>query len=227
MSWTPVGLGATIFADRYARFEGETWEQACRRVADHVSNAEENGKVKKYGDRFNEELVENRFMPGGRIWYGSGRPKAQLLNCFVVPTSDSREGWGKTLSDVIVVSGTGGGVGVNCSPVRPNGSDIKGTGGKATGAVSLMQMIDRVGDVLVGGGGRRLALMLCLDINHPDLEEFLNVKLDLHQLTNANISIVLNFDPAEFAEAVRTNSSIHYTFGGRNTGGSISARILN
>lgn len=226
MTWEPTGLGATIFADRYARFEGETWQQACERVAQHVAEAEENGKVKKYSERFYEELVNNRFMPGGRIWYGSGRPKAQLLNCFVVPTGDSREGWGKTLYDVIVVSGTGGGVGVNCSPVRPRGYDIKGTGGKATGAVSLMQMIDRVGDVLVSGGGRRLALMLDLDIDHPDLEEFLNVKLDLKQLTNANISVVLNFDSEAFRKAVEDDSDIDLVFGGRSSGKHINARQL-
>ena len=226
MTWTPTGLGLQIFQDRYARFEGETWEMACQRVAFHVAGAEENGKLQKYGERFQEELVSNRFMPGGRIWYGSGRPKAQLLNCFVVPTSDSREGWGKTVSDVIVVSGTGGGVGINCSPVRPRGSDIKGTGGKATGAVSLMQMIDRVGDVLVGGGGRRLALMLCLDVNHPDLEEFLNVKLNLSELTNANISVVLNSETDAFITAVRENLDLDFSFGGRTTGTSISARKL-
>lgn len=226
MTWAPEGLGLTIFQDRYSRFAGETWEQACKRVAEHVANAEENGKVQKYGERFEQELVNNRFMPGGRVWYGSGRPKAQLLNCFVVPTADSREGWGKTISDVIVVSGTGGGVGINCSPVRPRGSDIKGTGGKATGAVSIMQMIDKVGDVLVSGGGRRLALMLCLDVNHPDIEEFLNVKLDLNELTNANISIVLNTDTAAFVESVRTGADINFVFGGRDTGGSINARTL-
>jgi hypothetical protein len=63
----PTGLGATIFNDRYARFEGETWQQACKRVATHVAMAEENGKVKSYGDRFYDELVNNRFNPGGRI----------------------------------------------------------------------------------------------------------------------------------------------------------------
>lgn len=225
-TWEPTGLGKTIFADRYARFEGETWQQACARVAQHVAEAEENGKVKKYGERFYEELVENRFMPGGRIWYGSGRPKAQLLNCFVVPTADSREGWGKTISDVIVVSGTGGGVGINCSPVRPRGSDIKGTGGKATGAVSLMQMIDRVGDVLVSGGGRRLALMLDLDVDHPDVEEFLNVKLNLGELTNANVSVVLNFSPEEFARKVRENADIELRFAGRGTGRTVNAAKL-
>lgn len=226
MTWEPQGLGLQIFKDRYARHENETWAEACKRVADHVANAEENGNVKRWADRFYSDLVDNRFMPGGRIWYGSGRPKAQLLNCFVVPTADSREGWGKTISDVIVVSGTGGGVGINCSPVRPRGSDIKGTGGKATGAVSLMQMIDRVGDVLVSGGGRRLALMLCLDINHPDLQEFLNVKLDLDELTNANISVVLNHPTSDFVTAVRENGQIDLSFGGRNVGLSLNARTL-
>ena len=226
MTWEPSGLGKTIFSDRYARFEEESWEQACARVAWHVAGAEENGKIQRYGERFQEELVENRWMPGGRVWYGSGRPKAQLLNCFVVPTSDSREGWGKTISDVIVVSGTGGGVGINCSPVRPRGSDIKGTGGKATGAVSLMQMIDRVGDVLVGGGGRRLALMLCLDVNHPDIEEFLNVKLELNQLNNANISVVLNMDTNDFISLVKEGKDIDLSFGGRTTGATVNARTL-
>lgn len=226
MTWEPQGLGATIFAERYTRHEGETWEQASRRVAEHVANAEENGKVQKYGERFYEEIVENRFMPGGRIWYGSGRPKAQLLNCFVVPTADSREGWGKLLYDTLVISGTGGGVGTNYSPVRPRGSIVKGTGGVATGAVSLMKMVNAMGGELVTGGSRRIALMMCLDVNHPDLEEFLNVKLDRNELTNANVSVVLNFDPAEFVEAVKSDSSIYYTFAGRNTGESINARRL-
>jgi ribonucleoside-diphosphate reductase alpha chain len=199
---------------------------ACQRVAFHVAGAEDNGKIQKYGERFQQELLDNRFMPGGRTWYGAGRPKAQLINCFVLPTSDSREGWGKTLSDTIVVSGTGGGVGINCSPVRPRGSEIKGTGGKATGAVSLMQMIDRVGDVLVSGGGRRLALMLCLDVNHPDVLEFLNVKLELDQLTNANISVILNVPTDSFVEAVQQNGELELSFGGRPSGRTIMARHL-
>src|SRR5688572_2099906 len=139
--WQPTGLGATIFKDRYARDPEESWDEACRRVADHVAQAEDNGKVRTYGDRFYEQLASNKFNPGGRIWYGSGRPKAQLLNCFVVPSHDSREGWGKTTSDVIVISGLMGGVGINVSPIRPRGYAIKGTGGVATGAVSLMQLI--------------------------------------------------------------------------------------
>jgi ribonucleoside-diphosphate reductase alpha chain len=226
----PKGLGAEIFSDRYARSPEETWDQASRRVADHVAQAETNGMVKKYGDRFYEQLVSNKFNPGGRIWYGSGRPKAQLLNCFVVPTADSREGWGKTTSDTIVISGLMGGVGINVSPVRPRGYAIKGTGGVATGAVSLMELINGVGDVIVGGGGRRMALMLCLDMNHPDLEEFLEVKLDLHKLNNANISIIIpdDFSAEEFVEMVKNDEEIPYKFKGLpdELGRTISAKKL-
>jgi ribonucleoside-diphosphate reductase alpha chain len=224
----PTGLGLTIFKERYARSPEETWQEACRRVANHVAQAEENGKVRKYSDRFYEQLVSNRLNPGGRIWYGAGRPKAQLLNCFVVPTHDSREGWGKTTYDVIVISGLMGGVGINVSPIRYRGAAIKGTGGIATGAVSLMELINGVGNVIVGGGGRRMALMLCLDINHPDLEEFLEAKLDLEKLNNANISVVLppELSSERFQEMVRNGEDIELEFGGVPTGKKLNAKEL-
>lgn len=189
--YEPTGLSATIFKERYTINEGESWSEASQRLASHVAKAEEISR-EKVEENFYEEIVTNRFMPGGRIWYGAGRNRAQLLNCFVVPTADSREGWGKTLSDVIVVSGMGGGVGVNCSPIRPRGSHISGTGGIATGAVSLMEMVNGVGNVLVAGGGRRMALMLDLNMTHPDMPEFLDKKLNRNELNNANVSVVLD-----------------------------------
>lgn len=224
----PSGLGLTIFKDRYARDTEEKWEEACLRVAEHVAEAEENGNVRKYRERFHQQLISNKFMPGGRIWYGAGRPKAQLLNCFVIPTQDSREGWGKTTSDVIVISGLMGGVGINMSPIRPRGYAVKGTGGIATGAVSLMELINGVGDVIVGGGGRRMALMLCLDVNHPDIEEFLEAKLDKDKLNNGNVSVVLPPDmPAEeFVNKVINNEEIELIFNGVPSGKTISAKWL-
>ena len=212
--FAPDGLGATIFRDRYARNQEETWDEAARRVANHVAAAEENGKLKVYSERFYEQIASGRFIPGGRILYGAGRPKAQLLNCFVVPTADSREGWAKSTSDVIIISSLMGGVGANVSPIRPRGSIIKGTGGRATGAVSLMRLINGVGNEIVGGGGRRMALMLCLAVNHPDLPEFLDAKLDHGELNNANISVVVNFDTEDFVSRVRNNEDIEFEFNG-------------
>lgn len=219
-------LGQEVFKRSYAYNEDETWEEASLRVARHVAEAEENGNRSKWSDRFYRELVTNRFMPGGRIWYSAGRNKAQSLNCFVIPVSDSREGWGQMLKESIIISGTGGGVGINFSPIRPNGSEIKGTGGYATGPVSLMRMDDGVGLELVAGGGRRMAKMSCLDIDHPDILEFLNSKLEDGKLSTTNISVVINFDPKEFVQLVENDGDIELSWNGVKTGKTISARVI-
>lgn len=221
-------LGAEVFERSYAYHENETWEEASLRVAEHVAQAEETHLHSKWRERFYDEISTNRFMPGGRIWYGSGRNKAQLLNCFVISPDnfDSREGWGQLLKESIIISGTGGGVGINFSPIRPNGAEIKGTGGYATGPVSLMRMDDGIGLELVAGGGRRMAKMSCLNIDHPDIMEFLNSKLEDGKLSTTNISVVLNFDPEEFKKLIEEDDSIELTWNGRKTGETIKAREM-
>lgn len=222
----PQGLGSIIFKDRYAKDENETWHEASRRVAKHVAAVDND--VDYYTDAFYEQIASNKFNPGGRIWYGAGREKAQLLNCFVIPTDDSREGWAKTASDTIIISSLMGGIGINVSPVRPRGSEIKGTGGYSTGSVSLMELINGVGDVIVGGGGRRMALMLCLDIDHPDMEEFLEAKLDLNKLNNANVSLIIpkDFRVEDFVAAVVAGDEIPLQFNGVQSGKTVNAKDL-
>lgn len=188
--YEPTGFAQTIFAQRYAINDKETYVEACERVAKHIAVAE-NGNAEKWAKRFTEVMANNKFIPGGRIWYGSGRMKGQLLNCFVVPTEDSREGWGKTVSDMLIISGTGGGVGINFSPIRPRGTPIRGTGGESTGAVSLMEVINETGEVIKAGGGRRTALMQCLRYDHADIMEFLNKKFNKVDLTEDNLVEIL------------------------------------
>lgn len=219
-------LAQEVFKRSYAYNSDETWIEASIRVAEHVAQAEDPSLHNHWSDRFYNEIVTNRFMPGGRIWYGSGRPKAQLLNCFVVDVEDSREGWGQYLKESVIISGTGGGLGANFSKVRPNGSEVKGTGGYATGPVSLMRMDNSVGLELVAGGGRRMAKMSCLEINHPDIVEFLNCKLVDGDLSTTNISVVLNFEPEEFVRLVKEDEKIDLVWNGRPTGETVSAKEL-
>lgn len=225
MTYEPTGFARQIFASRHAAYVDEPWADACKRVAWQVADAESGEDRVKWFNEFRQALVENRFMPGGRIWYGSGRPRGQLLNCFVIPTGDSREAWGKTLSDTVIIAGTGGGIGANYSPIRPRDFPIKGTGGKATGSVSLMVGVNQVGEIIGMGGGRRIALMQCLSMSHPDIVEFLDKKLDLNQLNNANVSVVFDFDPEWFFELVREGSDLPLTFQGKQVG-SIPAKEL-
>lgn len=234
MSFAPTGLGLTIFNERYAQKkedgEPETWEEACHRLAYSTSRAEKNGKADTFMDRFFKELHDGYFMPGGRHWYGAGRRIQQLNNCYVAPVADTIEGWGKAMGDVATISARGGGVGLNFSPIRPRGYPIGGMGGTATGAVSLMRVINAVGEEIKDGGGRRAALMFCLNIDHPDVEEFLDAKMKVGDIRNANISVMIPEDmpSEEFVRMVREGEEIPLRFNGLpdREGRTISAKTL-
>jgi ribonucleoside-diphosphate reductase alpha chain len=186
----PTGFSLKIFKDRYAFTNQESFPEACKRIAWQMARAELPEKQKIYSDKFFEVLSENLFVPGGRIWYNSGRSNPQLLNCFVLnPEKDSKEGWGRSAADMITTSMTGGGCGDDFSDVRPRGAAISGQKGEAPGAVELMRLIDSCAKPVKNGGQRRVALMFSLDLDHPDIEEFLNAKLTKGELTHANVSV--------------------------------------
>jgi ribonucleotide reductase alpha subunit len=66
--YQPTGLALEIFQKRHAAHELETWEDACDRVALHVSNAEQGAAREQWRGEFAAQLKQNLFMPGGRIW---------------------------------------------------------------------------------------------------------------------------------------------------------------
>lgn len=188
--YKPEGYPLTIFKDRYAFTPEETWEQACIRVSRQMSLAEQPDKQKIYEEKFFNVLSDNYFVPGGRIWYNSGRNNPQLLNCFVLnPNKDSKEGWGNSAKDMVITSMAGGGCGDDFSDVRPRGAAISGQKGESPGPVELMKLIDGCAKPVRAGGQRRVALMFSLDSDHPDIEEFLDAKLEKGQLTHANVSV--------------------------------------
>lgn len=211
----PTGFSLQIFKERYAFTEQESFAEACHRVADQMARAETPDKQKTYADMFFSVLSENLFVPGGRIWYNSGRTNPQLLNCFVLnPEKDSREGWGRSAQDMIVTSMTGGGCGDDFSDVRPRGATITGQKGTAPGAVELMRLVDACAKPVKNGGQRRVALMFSLDLDHPDIEEFLNAKLAQGELTHANVS-VRSKRTKEFIKAIKNDTDWELSWKGK------------
>lgn len=188
----PTGYSEKTFRSRYSFTEEEVWEQACRRVAKQIAMAEKSDKVSAYEEKFYVDLVNNYFVPGGRIWYNSGRPNPQLLNCFVLTEDlDSKEGWGRLASDNIITSMTGGGCGQDFSEVRPNGAAISGHKGVCPGPLDLMRGINYLAQRVKAGGGRRAANMFSLDGTHPDVLEFIDAKITKGELDMANVSVRL------------------------------------
>jgi len=223
--YEPVDFSKTIFQGRYTITPEETWPEACLRVARQGALAETPDKVSTYSDKFNTVLVKNLFVPGGRIWHNSGRNNPQLLNCFVLTNQlDSKEGWGGITREMVITSMTGGGCGIDFSDVRPDGAAINGQAGFCPGPVELMDMINGCGKPVKAGGSRRVALMFSLDLDHPDVNKFLDAKLVQGRLALANVS-VRSKKTKEFIKAVKEDGTIELGWKGKYKT-SVSARAL-
>ena len=207
-------LGQEIFNTRYA-YPGETkWSERAKIVAKAVASAEPDEDKAKYEKVFHDAIADGDFVPGGRIIYGAGRNagKHNLLNCYVISPEDSVGSIGKTLDDMYTISCAGGGIGFNVSKIRPKGDDISNVKNSAPGSVSFLKMINEVGEHVKSGKARRTALIGILNVTHPDLLDFLHVKLDEGELTNFNISVGIT---DRFVEAVQLDEDWYFTFNNR------------
>lgn len=208
------GLGQEIFETRYA-YPGETkWAERAKVVAKTMASAENDEDKEKVEKLFYDSIGSGDLIPGGRIIYGSGRNRGRhnLLNCYVIIPEDNVDSIGKTVQDMYRISCAGGGVGFNVSKIRPKGDHIGSVKNSAPGAVSVLKMINEVGEHVRAGKNRRTALMGILNVTHPDLLEFLSVKLDHGELNNFNISVAIT---NRFLEAVELNEDWFFTYGNK------------
>jgi len=134
---------------------------------------------------------------------------ASLSNCWVAENPvDSYAGIHKTDGDLIYYYKRRGGVGIDISNLRPANTATNNTAKSSTGAISFMSRFSNTTRE-VAMNGRRGALMLSIDVNHPDVMEFIKIKRDLTKVTGANISIRLNND---FMKAVENDEDYFLTF---------------
>lgn len=162
-----------IFLQKYSMNQQETWADTCKRVVGAVT-----GQLlpQEEQEEIFQAMYDRKFIPGGRYLYAAGRPWHQVNNCFLFRAEDSREGWADTLQKVTSSLMSGGGVGVEYSLLRPEGSIIKRTGGTSTGSLALMSMVNEAGRYIMQGGQRRSAIWAGLNWSHGDIEKFMNVK---------------------------------------------------
>jgi ribonucleoside-diphosphate reductase alpha chain len=206
------GLSQSIFQQRYATPNETEWSHCAKRVASNIAQQEVNGLANEWSSKFEHAISVGDFMPGGRILFGAGRQKFNMLNCYRLHPEDTAESIGKMIRDTYLISCGGGGIGYNFSSIRPKGDDIQNIRNSAPGAVSVMQMVNEIGHHVRSGKNRRTALIAILNVDHPELFDFLHVKLDLHQLTNFNISVGIT---NEFIKAVKKNKPWTFHFNGR------------
>ena len=223
-------LAATTWMNKYAMTDndGEFVESSpddmhnrmakefARIENDYTLRYDLNGGAKflsEYGQQrgpLTEEKIYNLFkrfgyiIPQGSVMSSLGNhyKLASLSNCIVVPEMhDSYGGVFYTDQQLAQLFKRRCGVGVDISNLRPSGSKVSNAAGSTSGAVSFMNRFSNTTRE-VAQNGRRGALMLSMDIAHPDIEDFITIKQDLQKVTGANISIRLS---DEFMKAVDNN----------------------
>lgn len=214
-------LAATTWIQKYAMKSGNSFferspEDMFHRMARQFARiekkyfADETQYLSEYGKN-RKSLTSSRIfelfsnfkyiIPQGSVMAGLGNTTfiASLSNCVVLPSPfDSYGGILYTDQQMVQLFKRRCGVGFDLSTLRPSGQSVSNAAGTTTGAVSFMERFSNTTRE-VAQNGRRGALMLTMDIAHPNIADFITSKQDLTKITGANISVRLS---DEFMKAV-------------------------
>lgn len=172
-------LSEDIFINKYKHQGCETWDDLCRTLVEEVVR---DRISKEDRDDLIQYMREGKFFPGGRYLYYAGRPVKFYNNCYLLRSlEDSREDWADLSWKAESCLLTGGGIGNDYSIYRDSKQTIRRTGGRASGPLPKMYMVNELGRNVMQGGSRRSAIYASLNWKHGDIYEFLRAK-DWHNM---------------------------------------------
>lgn len=211
--WELTDLQRDIYEQKY-RWNNETFDEFLDRVSG--------------GNKTIAEIMrKKRLLPAGRILAGRGTNgggrSVCYSNCFVqAPPEDNIPSIFETAKKCAETYKKGGGVGLTLKYLRPRGTKVNNTAKASSGAASFSQLYDTTTS-LISQGNRAGALLLTLPVDHPDAEEFINMKTNSDAITKANISLGITND---FMEAVKNmDRSFTQSFNVIDTGEVIEKKV--
>lgn len=181
--------------------------------------------TKELQDFMAESIIDGTFLPAGRTLYAAGckgKFRATTSNCYILPSpKDNIESIFDVGKEMARIFSFGGGAGINLSNLRPKGAKVNNSAKTSSGAVSFMDVYNVIGEV-IGNNGRRSAILISLNCDHPDIEEFLTIKQNNDKIQGANISICFTDD---FMTSVISNENFELHFKNEENGEEVKKEI--
>nr|MBQ6739530.1 hypothetical protein [Synergistaceae bacterium] len=192
----------TVLKERYMHVKPDGSHETIPEMFSRVANYLSEDKAQEYY----QVMMSRDFLPNSPTLMNAGRAgmAAQLSACYVLPIHDSMDSITDAIKYQMIIHKYGGGTGFNFSELRPKGAPVKSVNGKASGPVGFMELLDFCTETVMQGGARRGANMGILNVDHPDILEFISCKAsDTKRLNNFNISVGMN---DEFMSRVENKS---------------------
>ena len=187
--WNLSKLGEDIWHNKYQQ-NNESFDDWIKRVSGG-------------NEQVAQLIVDKKFLFGGRILSNRGIKGRGITysNCYVVkPPEDSIEGIYEAAMKLARTFSYGGGCGIDISNLREKDAEVHNAAKTTSGAVSFMPVFEQTARV-IGQNGRRGALMISMDCDHPDIHDFIDAKLD-NKLEKCNISVKMGDKDMENREDV-------------------------
>jgi len=214
-------LATTVWINKYALkdSEGNLYESTPvdmhRRIADELARVDSKYPNPLSSDFYFSLLDKFKYVvPQGSPMAGIGNNLqiVSLSNCYVIGNEGSSDSYGgimKTDQEQVQLMKRRAGVGHDLSHIRPKGSPVKNSALTSTGVVPFMERYSN-STREVAQDGRRGALMLSIDVTHPDVMDFINAKLELGKVTGANISVKIYDEWMEIVDRTTDEDVVEY-----------------
>ena len=175
------------FLERGYLLEGETPEQRIRDIAEA---AEKLLGIKGFADKFEGYMEKGFFSLSSPIWSNFGRTRGLPISCFGSYVKDTMEGIMEKVSETAIMTKHGGGTSAYFGAIRGRGTPIS-SGGESTGSVHFMELYNKLMNVVSQGNVRRGSFAAYLPIEHKDIEEFLQIRSEGHDIQEMSIGVTV------------------------------------
>jgi ribonucleoside-diphosphate reductase alpha chain len=162
-----------------------------RRIKDIADSAESILGISGFSDKFQSYMAKGFYSLATPVWTNFGNKRGLPVSCFNSYIPDKMEGILTKACEVGIMSKMGGGTSAYFGDLRPRGAKIS-VGGESSGPVHFMEIYDSISNVVSQGQARRGSFAAYLPVEHPDIEEFLQVRSEGHPIQNMSIGVTIS-----------------------------------